>query len=67
MFLTSDEVIALTGLHRPHAQAKYLSAHGYRFGRDVQGRVVLARAEVERHLVGGERKRKEPQLRMEAV
>jgi len=64
MFLSLSDLVALTGLTRPGAQCRWLREHGYRHDRDVQGRPVVLRAEVERHLLSGSRTQREPQVRI---
>lgn len=44
MFLTPDDLIVLTGLRRPSAQAKWLRAHRVRHYVNAGGRPVVARA-----------------------
>lgn len=44
MFLTPEDLITLTGLRRPSAQAKWLRAHRVRHFVNAAGHVVLARA-----------------------
>ena len=52
MFLTADDLALLTGYTRWSAQRRWLTARGYRHEVTAAGRPVVARAEVERHLVG---------------
>lgn len=44
MFLTTDELVTLTGLVRPSSQARWLRAHRVRHFVNAAGRVVVARA-----------------------
>lgn len=53
MFLTPEEVVALTGYQRWSAQRRWLTQRGYRHDVLGSGRPVVLRAEVERHLLGG--------------
>lgn len=57
MFLTADQLQQLTGRERASAQIKWLHAHGYRCDVNALGAPVVLLAEVERHLLGIERKR----------
>ena len=64
MFLTPDELATLTGLTRYSAQCRWLREHGYRHERDVQGRPVVLRSEVERRLSTAAKPAREPTLRV---
>lgn len=65
MFLSQDQLIELTGLARPSAQAKWLSSRGWRFDHRADGKLVVLEAEAERHLCGSapQRRRTEPDLK----
>lgn len=65
MFLTADELEALTGLKRPSAQAKWLAARGWRFDTRADGKLVVLAAEAQRHLCGAPpaRQRTTPDLK----
>lgn len=67
MFLTPDDLAALTGLTRPSAQARWLREHGYRHEVNAAGGVALLRSEVERHLLGGPAGKREPRVKLEAL
>jgi hypothetical protein len=53
MFLTSDELAALTGYRQPSAQIRWLRVHGWRFVVNAQRRPIVDRGFYERRLVGG--------------
>ena len=64
MFLTPNEVVALTGRKRWRAQARTLEGMGLRYTLSAAGRPVVLQAEVERLLLGGRTapRRAEPHL-----
>lgn len=47
MFLTRDELVTLTGLRRPSAQARWLKAHRIKHVVNAAGHPVIARAWLE--------------------
>ena len=51
-FLTPGELKTLTGRERPNAQSNWLSRRGYKFDRSQEGRIILMREELRRHLKG---------------
>jgi hypothetical protein len=53
MFLTSDELVALTGFKRRTAQARWLAHNGWRFTVNGLGEPVVAIAEMSRRMVSG--------------
>lgn len=57
MFLTADEIVALTGYQRPSDQRRWLASHGWRHEADRLGRPVVLRSLAER-MLGGEAIRK---------
>jgi hypothetical protein len=64
VFLTQKQIVDLTGLNRPSAQAKWLSSRGWRFDTRADGKLVVLEAEAQRHLCGGspQRRRTTPDL-----
>lgn len=60
MFLSADDLAALTGRVRRGAQVRWLRAHGWRHTVNALGLPVVAVAEVNRKLVGGTRVAQEP-------
>jgi hypothetical protein len=64
MFLSPADLVTLTGLTRYSAQCRWLTEHGYRHERDVQGRPVVLRSEVERRLSTAAKPAREPSLRV---
>lgn len=55
MILSKDDLQQVTGYRRASDQARWLTQHGWRFTRNALGRPVVARAELERQLVGSNR------------
>lgn len=53
MFLTTDEIVRLTGFKRPGAQVEWLKDHGWKFTVNGLNQPVVAVTEVARKLVGG--------------
>lgn len=51
MFLTADDLVALTGTPRRRRQIEWLAREGWRFTVDYNGRPVVARAEMEAQMV----------------
>jgi hypothetical protein len=51
--LTPDELCALTGRKQPSKQVAWLTANGWRFALNANGRPVVARAYYERRMVAG--------------
>ena len=64
MFLSPDDLSELTGLKRPSAQVRWLSRAGMRYAISADGGVRVLRAEVERYLLSGPVKPREPTLRL---
>lgn len=68
MFLTPDELRALTGYKRWPKQIEWLREHGYKFDQNAAKRPVVLHDEVQRHLLGeggGQREKpKEPRFDM---
>jgi hypothetical protein len=64
MLLTAAELAELTGLKRPSAQARWLAQAGLRHVLGADGRPRVLRAEVERAMLGGPVKARDPQLRV---
>ena len=64
MILPASDIRALTGYVRASAQARWLRKHGWRFTVNALGEPVVALAEFNRKLVGGEitKKNQEPTL-----
>jgi len=54
MFLSSQEIIDLTGSKRKATQCEWLAAHGYTFDRRLNGTPVVLKDEAYRILLGGE-------------
>jgi hypothetical protein len=52
IFLTDDELAALTGYKRGAEQAAYLRRKGWRFEQNAAGAPRVARAYFERRMVG---------------
>lgn len=50
MFLTREELVALTGFKRPSTQARWLRERGWRFDVRNDGSVILHEAEVKARL-----------------
>jgi hypothetical protein len=67
MFLTSQEVQRLTGYFRPSAQIRWLRRNGWRFSVNGLKEPVVAVAESERKLVGGEKTTKQHEPNFEAL
>lgn len=63
MFLTSEEVAALTGYTKSNAQIRWLQAERYGFAVGGDGRPKVLRSVVEGRL-GGFQSRKGPELRL---
>lgn len=57
MFLTATDLEALTGRKRWRSQVQWLQTHGYRHDLTAAGRPVVLREEVERHMLGSDKKR----------
>ncbi len=53
MFLTADELRALTGYKLPAFQLRWLADHGYRHEVSAGGKPVVARSFVESKIGGG--------------
>lgn len=53
MFLTPDDLKQLTGLKRPSAQVRWLTAHHFKFTVNALGRPSVMIAEVARKHLGG--------------
>ena len=64
MFLSPDDLSELTGLKRPSAQARWLFRAGMRYAISADGQVRVLRAEVERMMLSGPVKAREPALRL---
>lgn len=63
MFLTPDDLRALTGYKQWPKQVQWLRQHGYRFDLNAANRPIVLQDEVQRHLLGVERaKQKEPRF-----
>jgi hypothetical protein len=63
MFLAPEELAKLTGRQRFSAQVRWLNQHGYRCEVNALGEPIVLLAEVERHLLGAERRRtREPDM-----
>ncbi len=62
MFLSSEDVEALTGYRKPALQRRWLLANGYRFDVRADGRPALLRSQVEarQHVTGRVTSRIEP-------
>lgn len=56
MFLTKDDLLALTGYRQPARVCRWLEAHGWRYLPSRSGWPIVALAEAERHLVGETKK-----------
>ncbi len=54
LFLTKDELHALTGYVRPHEQVQWLKNRRWRFEQNAAGAPRVARAYLERRMVGEE-------------
>lgn len=52
MFLTDDDLQFLTGAARASGQVEWLRARGWRYELDRDGRPRVARAYMERRMVG---------------
>ncbi len=64
MILPRDRVIELTGRKRPSAQVRWLNRHRWQFTVNALGEPVVALAEFNRHMVGGQpARRQEPDFR----
>lgn len=57
MFLTAQDLETLTGRKRWRSQVAWLQTHGYRHDLTAVGRPVVLREEMERHLLGSDKKR----------
>lgn len=55
LFLTRDELEELTGYRRPHEQVRWLTKRRWRFEQNAAGAPRVARAYLERRMVGEER------------
>ncbi len=53
MFLTSQDIVKLTGYNRPSAQIRWLRRNGWRFTVNALSEPVVAIAESNRKLVSG--------------
>jgi Domain of unknown function (DUF4224) len=53
MFLTSHDIVKLTGYSRPSAQIRWLRRNGWRFTVNALSEPVVAIAESNRKLVSG--------------
>jgi Domain of unknown function (DUF4224) len=53
MFLSSEEIVRLTGWKRPGLQIRWLREHGYKIDVNGLGQPIVAVAEANRKLVGG--------------
>jgi len=49
MFLSNEDVVALTGRKRPSAQARFLHSLGMKFMRRLDGSIALRQEELDRH------------------
>lgn len=57
MFLTPEELVALTGRRRPWAQISWLREHHWAFAERADGKPVVLRSEAQRQLeTGGTRR-----------
>lgn len=54
MILPRSEIKALTGYVRASAQVRWLHRHGWKFSVNRLGEPVVAQAEFNRHMVGGQ-------------
>jgi len=52
LFLTAAELVELTGYRRQHEQRRWLIAHRWRFEQNAAGAPRVARAYLERRMVG---------------
>lgn len=65
MFLSPEDIVALTDRKRPHEQIAWLQKHGYRFDVGSSGRPKVLVAEVENRLLSdGKTKAKMPRLHL---
>ena len=62
MFLTNEEIVALTGYRRYSAQLRWLADHGYRFEVNALGRPVVLASSVEHRLQQRTRSTREPRF-----
>lgn len=53
MILSAAELVELTGAKRRRGQVRWLSARGWLYEVNDAGRVIVARAEFDAHLVSG--------------
>jgi len=67
MFLSPEELAMLTGYQRPAFQKKWLAKLGVRFIENSQGRLLLAKSEVERILVSAGDKTRNYQVNYDAL
>ena len=52
MFLTSAELAELTGYKLPAHQRRWLTAHGWSYATNANGRPVVSRSHAEARLAG---------------
>ena len=61
MFLSEEEIVALTGYKRRGKQADWLQANGFNFHLRGDGGIAMSRSHVEDVLSMSTRKRRPPQ------
>ena len=64
MFLTQSELIELTARKRASGQISWLAQAGLRYVIGADGRPRVLRQEVERAMLGGPVKARDPQIRV---
>lgn len=67
MFLTTDDLLALTGSPRRGRQVAWLTREGWRFRVDYNGRPVVAKAEMEAQMVSNAIKAPKSRLNWDKV
>lgn len=60
MFLSADEIAALTGRRRVHLQREWLTMRGWLFEENAVGRPVILRSYAETRLSGIKTRQTEP-------
>lgn len=63
MFLSPEQLSALTGAKRRGGQIRWLQAHGWRYTLSGTGAVIVASAEFEAQLVSGKATQPESAIR----
>ena len=67
MFLTAEELKALTGYEHSRRQIGWLKSHGWRYEQSRTGRPVVLAKHAEEMLTIGQQQRQAPKMNLAAI